>query len=118
MGTTTNHGASRCEFLHESGRLLAASALAMAAVPAVHAAENNTIQAGVDRLRRPRHGGGGQLPLRAKRPDEARRHGRRLRRPLGAQLRLLEQGLRRSRWTCRRIASSSASTPIGRRWTA
>ncbi len=45
MGTTTNHGASRREFLHESGRLLGASALAMAAVPAVHAAENNTIQA-------------------------------------------------------------------------
>ena len=44
MGTTTNRGASRREFLQESGCLLGALRLALAAVPAVHAGENNTIQ--------------------------------------------------------------------------
>ncbi|NLE57749.1 MAG: gfo/Idh/MocA family oxidoreductase, partial [Planctomycetes bacterium] len=36
--------ASRREFLSASGRIAAASALGLTAIPAVHAAENNTIK--------------------------------------------------------------------------
>lgn len=44
MSETTKGTTSRREFLKNTGRIAAASALAGAAVPAVHAAENNTIQ--------------------------------------------------------------------------
>ena len=44
MNETTNRGTSRREFLKNSGRIAAATALAGAAIPRVHAAENNTIQ--------------------------------------------------------------------------
>ena len=45
MNQTTPHTASRREFLKNTGRIAAASALAGIVVPRVHAAENNTIQA-------------------------------------------------------------------------
>jgi predicted dehydrogenase len=44
MNETTQTGSTRREFLHHTGRIAAASALATAVVPHVHAAENNTIQ--------------------------------------------------------------------------
>ncbi|MBN2474629.1 MAG: Gfo/Idh/MocA family oxidoreductase [Pirellulales bacterium] len=44
MSETTKASTSRREFLKSTGRVAAASALAAAAVPRVHAAENNTIQ--------------------------------------------------------------------------
>jgi len=44
MSQTSNSATSRREFLKHTGRIAAASALAGAAVPPVHAAENNTIQ--------------------------------------------------------------------------
>ena len=44
MGTNTDRDASRREFLKKAGRVAAASALAGVAIPAVHAAENNTIR--------------------------------------------------------------------------
>ncbi len=44
MTQETNHHASRREFLKNTGRVAAASALAGAVIPHVHAAENNTIQ--------------------------------------------------------------------------
>ena len=42
--TTNNHLTSRREFIKNTGKLAAASALAGVALPHVHAAENNTIQ--------------------------------------------------------------------------
>lgn len=44
MTQNKEHRASRREFLSTSGRIAAASALGLAAVPAVHAAENNTLK--------------------------------------------------------------------------
>ena len=44
MSETTKTTTSRRAFLKSTGRIAAASALATAAVPHVHAAENNTIQ--------------------------------------------------------------------------
>ena len=44
MSENTTKGSSRREFLKNSGRVAAASALVGAAIPSVHAAENNTIQ--------------------------------------------------------------------------
>ena len=44
MSENKRSGTSRREFLKNTGRIAAASALAGAAVPHVHAAENNTIQ--------------------------------------------------------------------------
>jgi predicted dehydrogenase len=44
MSETTPKGTSRREFMKRSGQVAAASALAAAAVPRVHAAEDNTIQ--------------------------------------------------------------------------
>jgi len=44
MSATAKQGTSRREFLKNTGRIAAVSALAGAAVPPVHAAENNTIQ--------------------------------------------------------------------------
>ena len=44
MSETTKRGASRREFLKNTGRIAAASALAGVAAPHVHAAENNTIK--------------------------------------------------------------------------
>ena len=47
------------------------------------------------RLRRPRHRRGGQRPVDQERPDQARRHGRRLRGPAQRQLRRPQEGARR-----------------------
>ncbi|MBI4579377.1 MAG: Gfo/Idh/MocA family oxidoreductase [Planctomycetes bacterium] len=44
MSQDTEHRASRREFLNTSGRIAAVSALGFGAVPAVHAAESNTIK--------------------------------------------------------------------------
>ncbi len=44
MTKDTQNGSSRREFLKNTGRIAAVSALAGVAVPSVHAAENNTIQ--------------------------------------------------------------------------
>ena len=44
MSETPKNTPSRREFLNTSGRIAAASALGLGAVPAVHAAENNTIK--------------------------------------------------------------------------
>jgi myo-inositol 2-dehydrogenase / D-chiro-inositol 1-dehydrogenase len=44
MSQDTDKRASRREFLNTSGRMAAASALGLVTVPAVHAAENNTIK--------------------------------------------------------------------------
>ncbi|HUT14179.1 MAG TPA: Gfo/Idh/MocA family oxidoreductase [Thermoguttaceae bacterium] len=44
MSEPTKSGSSRREFLKNTGRIAAASAIAGAVVPRVHAAENNTIQ--------------------------------------------------------------------------
>lgn len=44
MNKDKEHRVSRREFLGTSGRIAAASALGMVAVPAVHAAENNTLK--------------------------------------------------------------------------
>ena len=44
MSQETRNNASRREFLKNTGRIAAASALAGAVIPNVHAAENNTIQ--------------------------------------------------------------------------
>ena len=44
MSEPTGKITSRREFLKDTGRIAAASALAGAAIPYVHAAENNTIQ--------------------------------------------------------------------------
>lgn len=44
MSENTNSSSSRREFLKNSGRVAAASALVGTAIPKVHAAENNTIQ--------------------------------------------------------------------------
>ncbi len=44
MNETTEHKSSRREFLHNSGRIAAATGLAGLVVPTVHAAESNTIQ--------------------------------------------------------------------------
>src|SRR5436190_14363202 len=44
MNEAQNNRTSRREFLKSTGRIAAASALAGAAIPYVHAAENNTIQ--------------------------------------------------------------------------
>ena len=44
MSETTKRRTSRREFLKNTGRIAAASALTAGTVPFVHAAENNTIQ--------------------------------------------------------------------------
>src|SRR6059058_2882743 len=44
MNEIPNNQTSRREFIKNTGRLAAASALAGVAIPHVHAAENNTIQ--------------------------------------------------------------------------
>ena len=72
------NGSTRREFLKNTGRIAAATALAGVAIPHVHAAERQHDPGGPGRLRRPGHRRGRRRPVGQERPDQAGRHGRRL----------------------------------------
>ena len=80
MSETKSTLTSRREFLKNTGRIAAASALA-ASRPARPRGREQHDPGGPDRLRRPGHRRGGQRPVRQERPDQAGGHGRRLRGP-------------------------------------
>ena len=65
MSENTKQNASRREFLKQSGRIAAASALAGMIVPHVHAAEDNTIRVALI-------GCGGRGPARRSTPSRCR----------------------------------------------
>ena len=69
---------TRRDFLKHTGTIAAASALAATFVPHVHAAEDSTIQAGIDRLWRSWHGCRCQCAGRQEGADQAGRHGGRV----------------------------------------
>ena len=75
---------SRREFLEETGRIAAASALAGVAMPHVHAAENNTIQVALIGCGGRGTGAAANALSVQQRPDQAGGHGRRLRQPARA----------------------------------
>ena len=79
MSESKKYFASRREFLKNTGRIAAATALAGMAIPHVHAAEDNTHPRGADRLRRTRHRRGGRRHVGQAGTGQARRHGRRVR---------------------------------------
>ena len=115
---TPKRGPTRRDVMKTTGKVAAASALAGLAIPHVHAGENNTIQVGPGRLRRPRHRRRRGRPVQQERPHQARRHGRRFPRSAQGQLRQPQAQLETtSRSTCPKTASSSASTPTNRPWT-
>ena len=118
MSETTKNATSRREFLKNTGRIAAASALAGTAMPARPRRREQHDPGGPGRLRRPGHRRGGQRPVRQERPDQAGGHGRRLREPARRQLRAPARSGSPTRSTCPRIASSSASTATRRPWTA
>ena len=93
--TEPNPTTSRRSFLGTTGLVAAGSALAGVAIPAVHAAEDNTIRVALDRLRGKRHGGGRRCAFDPAGPDQARRDGRRLRGPALLELRHSGQGAQR-----------------------
>ena len=85
--TSGDSRGTRREFLKNTGRIAAASALAGVVVPRVHAAEEQHDPGGPDRLRRPGHRRRGECPSATKRPDQAGGHGRRVPGPARRQLR-------------------------------
>jgi|GEM_PF-2760800 len=80
-------GSSRREFLGNTGRAVAASALAGVAIPTVHAGENHTIQIALVGCGGSRHRRRGQCAGHEERPGQARGHGRCVRAPAQEQLR-------------------------------
>ena len=70
--------ASRREFLKNTGRIAAASALAGVAVPHVHAAENNTIQVALIGCGGRGTGAAANAMAVKQRPGQAGGHGRRV----------------------------------------
>ena len=87
-------------------------------VPKVHAGRGQHDSGGAGRLRRPRHRRGRQRPVGQERPDQARRHGRRVSQEAATTLQRAQARSTATRSTCPTTASSSASTPTRRRWTA
>jgi hypothetical protein len=85
MTETTKQVSSRRQFLGNTGRIAAATTLAGITVPHVHAAEDNTLAGGADRLRRPGNGCRGQCAGRETRPGAAGRDVRRVRQPVAKQ---------------------------------
>ncbi len=111
--TDTKDATSRRTFLTNTGRIAGVSALAGMALPHVHAAENNTIQLALVGCGG-RGTGAADNALGQERSDQTGGHGRCV--PEEARTTATDK-LRRSsptRWTCRRTASSSASTPTSK----
>ena len=117
MREVTPRFTSRRRFLQQSAHLAAASALAGSRAPRVHAAEDNTIQVALI-------GCGGRGTGAAANALSVQNGPIKL----VAMADVFEDRLKASyeslkqfaepRWTCPRTASSSASTPTRRRWTA
>ena len=84
--TSGKSGGTRREFLKNTGRIAAASALAGLAVPLVHAAENNTIQVALIGCGGRGTGAAANALVRQERPDQAGGDGRRLPGAAGGQL--------------------------------
>ena len=118
MSQIIGKGTSRREFLKNTGRLAAASALAAGLAPRMYAAENNTIQValigcggrGTGAAANALSVKSGPIKLVAMADVFADR--------LDEQLREPEASSSATRSTCPRTASSSASTPTRRRWIA
>ena len=83
---------SRRDFLKTTGLVAAASAFSQTAVPLVHAGESNTIQVALVGCGGRGTGAAANALSDQERPDQARRHGRRLRGPARQQLRRPQQG--------------------------
>ena len=118
MSEPSAHVSSRREFLHNTGRLAAATALPAMVVPQVHAAEDNTIRVALV-------GCGGRGTGAAANALSAKNGPIKLvamadvfEDRLDSSYKQPQAGSSPSRSTCPRTASSSASTPTRRRWTA
>ena len=87
--TEPNPTTSRRSFLGTTGLVAAGSALAGVAIPAVHAAEDNTIRVALIGCGGRGTGAAGNALSTTPGPDQAGRHGRRLRGPARLELRRL-----------------------------
>ena len=78
MTSNAKPSSLRREFLQNTGRVAAATAMAGMIVPQRSCGREQHDQHRADRLRRPRHRRGGQRAVGQERPDQAGRHGRRV----------------------------------------
>ncbi len=106
---------TRRKFIETAGKLAAVSALANVAIPPVHAAGGDLIQVALIGCGG-RGGGAAANALSVKRgPIKLVAMADVFPERLDKTLNKLQQKFS-ARWTCRRIASSSASTPTRKRW--